>query len=282
VREGRPSFTAAVVSAARGVASIDPLADALLPWPFAAALRAATRASKRSPWVLEACNAASLGLVDHLELRTRAIDDAVRTSTASGTRQLVILGAGLDARAWRMPELSRATVFEIDHPATQTYKRARTATRAPMAKEVRFVPVDFERERLSLALEAAGHDRDAKTFWIWEGVTPYLFPRAIRASLLDIAVRSALGSRLAVTYGTPRGTSLGGGAVRLAQISFRAIGEPLRGLMTTDAMASELVAAGFDGVEDTSPRDWRERYAVRRRRLLLVDEHLAIAEKRRA
>ena len=277
MREDRPSFTAAAVSAARALASIDPVASALLPWPFATALRAVERASQRSPWVLATCNAALLGLVDHLELRTRAIDEALRASRAT---QVVILGAGLDARAWRMPELAGATVFEVDHAATQRYKRARTRGRAPLAKDVRFVPVDFERERLSDALAAAGQRRDERTFWIWEGVTPYLFPAAIRASLADIALRSATRSRLAVTYGTPMGTSLGAGAVRVAQLSFRAIGEPLRGLMTTSAMKAELDRAGFDRVEDTSPRDWREREASARKRLLLVDEHLAIADKR--
>lgn len=277
MRDGRPSFTAAVVSAARGLASVDPMAVELLPAPFGAALHVATRASKRAPWLLTACNAATLGLVDHLELRTRAIDLALRTA---GAEQVVILGAGLDARAWRMPELAGTTVFEVDHPETQRYKRKRIEARAPRAKEVRFVAVDFERERLGDALAAAGHRADAKTFWIWEGVTPYLFPDAIRATLGDVAARSTRESRLAVTYGTPSGMKIGGGAVRVAQLSFRAMGEPLRGLMSPNAMEAELDAAGFDVVDDTSPRDWREGDAPSRKRLLLVDEHLAVAQKR--
>ena len=76
--------------------------------------------------------------------RTVAIDDAVR---ARRVPQLVIVGAGLDDRAWRMPELASADVFEIDHPASQRDKRDRVADLRPLAKSVRFVPVDFTRDR---------------------------------------------------------------------------------------------------------------------------------------
>jgi len=76
--------------------------------------------------------------------RTVAIDAAVR---AGGSPQLVILGAGLDGRAWRMPELRDAVVFEVDHPDSQREKRRRAARLTRAAREVRFVPVDFTRDR---------------------------------------------------------------------------------------------------------------------------------------
>ena len=63
-------------------------------------------------------------------------------------RQVVILGAGLDGRAWRMPELRAAVVFEVDHPDTQREKVARAAALVRVAREVRYVPVDFTRDRL--------------------------------------------------------------------------------------------------------------------------------------
>src|SRR5262249_51102000 len=102
-----------------------------------------------------------------LVARTVAIDDAVREASSP---QLVILGAGLDGRAWRMPELCETTVFEVDHPDTQRDKRERVAALAQAARDVRFTPVDFTRDNLDDALAAAGHDQASATTWLWEGV----------------------------------------------------------------------------------------------------------------
>ena len=151
--------------------------------------------------------ALSLGLVEHLALRTLAIDRVVAASVAKGADQVVILGAGLDARAWRMDAMARAVVFEVDHPSTQRFKRERLGSRTSAGEraraDVRFVEVDFERESLAARLAEAGHDVRRATTWIWEGVTPYLAPEATRATLAIVAVRSAPGSVLAVTYATP-------------------------------------------------------------------------------
>ena len=132
--------------------------------------------------------------------RTVAIDDAVRAAAAP---QVVILGAGLDGRAWRMPELRDAVVFEVDHPDSQREKRARVAALQPVARDIRFVPVDFTRDRLDDALAAAGHDATRPTTWIWEGVVMYLELADIEATLSVIARRSAPRSRLIVLYLRP-------------------------------------------------------------------------------
>src|SRR4051812_14609695 len=112
--------------------------------------------------------------------RTIEIDDAIR---AAAHPQVVILGAGLDGRAWRMPELHDAIVYEVDHPDTQREKRARVAALTQMAREVRFAAVDFTRDSLGDALAAAGHDVARLTTWIWEGVVMYLTLAEIEASL---------------------------------------------------------------------------------------------------
>ncbi len=278
MREGRPSFTAAAVAAARGLASVDPFAGDLLPKAVGKAIHAAESASRRSPWVAAAVNAASLGLVDHIELRTAAIDEALREALDAGIEQLVILGAGLDARAWRVHGLDRVIAFEVDHPSTQAYKRARFETRASIAAEVRFVPVDFERESLDEALAHAGHRANKKTFWIWEGVTPYLEPDATRATLAVIAARSAKGSRLATTYATPEATTLGPAIARVALVVFRGLGEPIRGLWTDEKMADALDAVGFETLDDTAPDEWPG--ATDRRRILLIRERLVVAQKK--
>ncbi len=141
-------------------------------------------------------------MADMIALRTAAIDTAVRDAIAAGATQLVILGAGYDGRAWRMPELAGVKVFEVDHPATQGDKRARVAELPPATGIVSFVSIDFERESLDAVLDRAGHDRSSPTCWIWEGVVMYLTRDAMRATLAGIAGRSAPGSTLIVNYHT--------------------------------------------------------------------------------
>ena len=273
MREGKPSFTAAAVAAARAVAGVDPLAPSLVE----GTLSWVVRAGRTGMVPAAALNVATLGLLDHIEMRTRAIDTAVREGVAAGAAQLVLLGAGLDARAWRMHELADVHVFEVDHPSTQAYKRGRIGARRPEAKDVTFVSVDFARDSLQDELARAGHDPEAVTFWIWEGVTPYLPMDAIRATLSDIASRSAAGSRLAVTYATPLATPLGPTFTRVALAGFRLVGEEIVGQLSTDAMHAELANVGFRVLDDASARDWAGRFGRGRPRLMLVDERLAVA-----
>jgi O-methyltransferase involved in polyketide biosynthesis len=114
---------------------------------------------------------------------------------------------------------------------------------------------------------------------LWEGVTPYLAREATRATLAVIAERSASASRVAVTYATPDASPAGSTFVNLAKLGFRAIGEPLRGLISPADMRSELEGVGLTMVEDTAPAQWASRYADPRRRLLLLDERLAVARR---
>ena len=274
MRGGRASFTAAAVSVARGIAGVDPVAASLVGSPLSALIRLGGLPGGR-----RLVNAAALGLVDHSELRTLALDVAVHDAVAGGTRQLVVLGAGLDARAWRMRELRDTTVFEVDHPSTQAYKRARIAATPVVARDVRFIAIDFERDVLDDVLVRAGHDAAAPTMWLWEGVTPYIARAATRGTLAAVARRSAVGSRLAVTYATPEASPSGPAVVGLAKVGFRAIGEPLRGLISRDEMRGELENVGFRVVDDTRPAEWAARHGGARQRILLVDERLAVAAR---
>jgi methyltransferase (TIGR00027 family) len=97
-------------------------------------------------------------MADMIALRTATIDAAVRDAIAAGATQLVILGAGYDGRAWRIPELAGVRVFEVDHPATQGEKRAHLAELPAAHGIVSFVSIDFERESLDTVLDQAGHD----------------------------------------------------------------------------------------------------------------------------
>jgi methyltransferase (TIGR00027 family) len=173
--------------------------------------------------------------------RTVAIDDAVREA---GAPQLVILGAGLDGRAWRMDELRDVVVFEVDHPDSQRDKRARVSRLTPASKDIRFVPVDFTRDSLDDALAKAGHDRARPTTWIWEGVVMYLTPGDIEKTLGIVARRSAPGSRLTVTYHAPTPMRWVVGFV------VSRLGEPLRSVFRPAAMGALLVKHGFAVVRD--------------------------------
>lgn len=241
---GIPSLTALIVASAR---------------------RAAALPSSRGKDVLRL---ASAGLVDHLGLRTGAID-AVVTGAVGASAQVVILGAGLDRRAWRLASLGGATVFEVDHPATQRLKQ-RLGGGGPKAARLVFVGVDFERDALGRALEASGQDASHPTIWVWEGVTMYLTREAARATLADVAARSAPGSILAVTYGVPSMAARGVGPV------LDLIGEPLRNLMVPRDAAALVGEAGFVPVADTGPRDWAAEAGVKPPRLR-VSERLIVA-----
>lgn len=213
--------------------------------------------------------------------RTVAIDDAIR---ALPTAQLVILGAGLDGRAWRMPELARSTVFEIDHPASQQDKQHRIGSLTPLAAALRFVPLDFTRDQLDPALAAAGHDPHLPTTWVWEGVVAYLTAEQVRTTLGLVRACSAPGSRLIVNYQHPSLTALAGRLLmrslsRLTRREDPLAGEPRRSAWTPRALAALLGSHGFRVSSDENqlslaqrlPIEVRHRRSLRAGRVLVAD-----------
>jgi methyltransferase (TIGR00027 family) len=286
MRKGRASITAALVSAGRGIGvnaePTDPTAATLLPSPARAVVRLASRPRASARIVRGLGRVLSLGMVDHVCLRTAAIDAALTEALARGCEQLVILGAGLDGRAWRLDALAGIDVYEIDHPDTQVLKRTRVERLRIRAASVSFVAVDFAHDRLTERLEAAGHDPSKPTVWIWEGVTPYLTSSAIMATLGDIGSRSSPASTLAMTYALPHLVPLAGlGVAGLARAAFRAIGEPLRGAMDPGTVAARLQAIGFEVIQDEDARGWARlgpgnptlAYAFRAERLVVATRH---------
>jgi methyltransferase (TIGR00027 family) len=192
---------------------------------------------------------------DLMAMRTKVIDAAVCDAVARGTRQLVILGAGLDGRAWRMRELAGVRVLEVDHPATQAVKRANLDKLPPSIAAVEFVSVDFEHQSLRDALARADHDAAQRTCWIWEGVVMYLTRAAMRSTLNDIASRSSPGSTIIVNYHTTMRRGIVG-------LILRALREPVRSAWSPAEMAEDLEAAGFAVREDSGGADWAARYAA--------------------
>jgi methyltransferase (TIGR00027 family) len=131
--------------------------------------------------------------------RTRAIDDEVADAVAS-CGQCVLLGAGFDTRAHRLPALAGCAVFEVDHPATQAAKRAVVDRLELRRGLLTYVPVDFEVDDLAGALRGAGFDTALPTVFVWEGVTNYLTREAVAATLDTVHDLAAAGSCLVLTY----------------------------------------------------------------------------------
>src|SRR4051812_19395863 len=130
--------------------------------------------------------------------RTRLIDETV-AEIVDTTPQVVILGAGLDTRAWRLPDLAGKSVFEVDHPDTQRRKQALLRRRHFESDHVHFIPTDFNLGRLATAMTEAGFDRTLPALFLWEGTTNYLEAEAVDATL-RWCTRAAAGSQLIFTY----------------------------------------------------------------------------------
>lgn len=205
--------------------------------------------------------------------RTVAIDDAIR---AARLPQLVLLGAGLDGRAWRMRELRPVSVFEVDHPDSQRDKRERAKKLDPVAQDLRFVPVDFERDELDTSLAAAGHAPDLPTCWVWEGVIMYLSRTDIEATLAVLQRRSAPGSRLIIVYHVP--------ALILAVVGLllRRLGEPLRSSFEPHELSALLSRYGFEVTSDQDVSGIGHSFSPEVGKLAARAKHLrvAVAERR--
>jgi methyltransferase (TIGR00027 family) len=145
---------------------------------------------------------------DGIRLRTRFIDDVLRTALADGCDQVALLGAGFDTRALRISEVSarRARVFEIDLPAQLDRKRE-TLARAGVAlpDRVTYVACDLAapgyEDPLAGALAAAGFRRDRPAVIVWEGVTTYLGVAATDRALRFLAVLVSAESRVVFDVG---------------------------------------------------------------------------------
>jgi len=143
-----------------------------------------------------------LGAALGQHMRTRYFDAALEKALAAGAKQVVILGAGFDSRAYRFDKALRgAKVFEVDYPPTQEYKKKRVREiLGNLPPQAVYVPIDFTRQNLATVLRNAGYSRSKKTFFIWEGVTYYLPADAVDSTLQFVAHNSAHGSTIAFDY----------------------------------------------------------------------------------
>jgi methyltransferase (TIGR00027 family) len=201
----------------------------------------------------------STALRAFLVARSRYAEDHLERAVKNGVKQYVLLGAGLDTFAYRNP-YPQLRVFEVDHPATQQWKRELLRRNLIVIPEsLSYTPVDFERQSLAEQLCDAGFDRTAPAFFAWLGVVPYLTQEAFRATLSFIADQPA-GSGLVLDYSQPRDVLPL--LERLAHDSLASrvekAGEPFRLFFTPLAMAAEL--SRFHGLEDLGGVEINARY----------------------
>ena len=264
MRDDAPSRTAQWVAAARGMGRLLPESIRLADDPYGLAFsssgiaRLVDRTRDTRPDRAEAiARVPGLRLwIVYMQVRTRLIDDAVRGFAASGGRQVIVLGAGYDCRALRLPELAGARVIEVDHPATQRHKRE-VLDRLAVSSPSHYLAWDFEThpmDDLPGALADAGLDTAAPSLTIWEGVTMYLTEAAIEASLRAIATWSAAGSLLAMTYMT-RTRLQRSLAIRAVRAVVQRLGEPFRFGWEPDELPDYLAARGFALTSDVSTAD---------------------------
>jgi methyltransferase (TIGR00027 family) len=204
--------------------------------------------------------------------RVKHMDGVLRREIAAGARQLVILGAGFDSRAYRFADrLAGVSVFEVDHPVTAAEKRARVRKifgRLP--GHVRYVDADLSVPgELGKRLANAGHRRELRTLVIWSGVTPYIPEDGVDAVLRWLARAAAPGSSIVFDYayrGAVEGTGFFYGAPQLRRRVAEG-GEPLRFGIDRACLAGFVGARGLELVSDLGPEQLESRYLVRRGRL---------------
>ena len=275
MRDDTPSRTAAWVAAARQLGQLLPDDVRLADDPYGAAFtsrwlaslieQAAADDGSQAPLDvtlrrLRAPLATMPGLsrwILYMQVRTRVIDDAIRAFADGGGGQLVLLGAGYDCRALRMPELAGARVLEIDHPATQDHKRA-TLAQLAVRSPATYVSWNFEErpmEDLPDVLAEAGHDPARPTFTVWEGVTMYLSEPAIDASLRAIAAWSAPGSRLAMTYFARSRIARPSLVTRALRAVVSGLGEPWQFGWEPEELPAYLAERGLELTDDVAISD---------------------------
>lgn len=153
--------------------------------------------------------------------------DSVVEQYLPGMAQFVILGAGFDTRAFRLPKGTPVRSFEVDAPKTQAVKREMLEKAGIDLTEVTFVAADFEKEDWLHRLVDAGFDADKPALFLWEGVIPYLDRKAVEDTLRNIA-STARGSVVAFDYFTTEPLESQALYWRYARAGTRVGGEPLK------------------------------------------------------
>jgi methyltransferase (TIGR00027 family) len=211
--------------------------------------------------------------------RTRLVDDLLLRALQNGVEQVVILGAGFDCRAYRLPGIDRVRVIEVDHPDTQQAKRRHLQHFfGNLPDHVRFAPLDFNHQRLEEIVPASGLDEKRSTFYLWEGVTNYLTAPAVEATFRAMR-RLASSSQVLFTYVhsavlDPKASFPGKDRLRK---TLQRAGEVWTFGFNPAELKDYLDRRGFRLVEDIGSVEYRTRYLGAHPRLLRGYEFYRVA-----
>jgi methyltransferase (TIGR00027 family) len=275
------------VAALRGLGTLLPrearLSDDPFGLRFARPVDRVARAARRFPAVASRALAQSQVLA--MQIRTRVLDDVLLGFLAQGGRQVLLLGAGFDCRAARFHrELAGATVFEVDHPATQAKKRHVLGSIGAESATVVYLPWDFETAPMADLpgrLSALGHDAGRPTLTLWEGVTMYLTSAAVESVVSAVRCLSTPTSPFAFTYLDRAAIERPPLHMHLMRAVAARLGEPFRFGWDPVLLPSWLSERGFATVSDRTDAElarelFPPRYAVTHHGGL---RHIAVAER---
>jgi methyltransferase (TIGR00027 family) len=263
MKEGQPSATAQRVAVRRAAHQFldeprvfdDPLALRIIGQEGVSELQADPSQSETTRL--------SLYLRAYVAARSRYAEDELALAIERGVRQYVILGAGLDTFAYRNPYPESAIrVFEVDHPATQAWKRARLKeVGIQLPRNLKFAPVDFEKQTLAAGLRQAGYDPNISAFFSWLGVAPYLTVDGVMTTLRFIA-SAPKGSAIVFDYAPSPSLLTPAQQLVIDALAKRlaAAGEPLHTFFDPAELMNDLRAMGFGHVEDIGPEELNARY----------------------
>ena len=260
MENGQPSFTALTAAAARAAHLVVDGEPVIFADTLALALLGERAEELLSYHTSHGTHPVLAGARAQVTCRSRYTEDALARAAGSGVTQYVILGAGLDSFAYRSGGLAggrRVRVFEVDHPATQDWKRRALAhARVTVPAGVTFVPADLATGALPGLLAAAGFDSSAPALVSWLGVTMYLTGDAIAATLAAVGAL-APGSEVIADYMLPAELRDDAGDTYgslVAQASAER-GEPWLSCLAPDEMADLARAAGLGTVRTVPQRD---------------------------
>jgi methyltransferase (TIGR00027 family) len=209
--------------------------------------------------------------------RSRYVEDELTEARKRGVAQYVILGAGLDSFAYRRPDAACVLhIFEVDHPATQAWKRMRLEELSVATPpNLVFVALDFQRRSLSESLRISGYRPDAPGFFSWLGVTQYLTRAAIFDTLQTVASLAA-GTEIIFTYLLPAAMldDRRRQIQELVKNLAAARGEPMLTFFEPAELAEQVRKVGFAEIWDIGPEEARARYFANRTDGLRGENHL--------
>ena len=201
-------------------------------------------------------------------LRNRYAEDELFQAVQRGVSQYIMLGAGLDSFAYRRPDFMRTVeVYEVDHPASQRWKRERVAELGiETPAKLHYVPIDFEQETLAKGLQAGGVNRHARAFFSWLGVIQYLTLEAALQTLREVARASAPGSELVFEFIVPAATLSRDEGAPVCTLAARAaeVGEPWLSFFEPVDLQTHLRDIEFGHIFHFGPQQATERYLLGR------------------